>query len=120
MSTKITTAYAPATGVLTLTGIDSVSDYEKVLTSIQWEDSATPPDASPRYITVVANDELGPSNTATTTITDPPAPVKASLVKAAAAAKTPASLAAASVASGPGSANLADQVLGSVNNWLAG
>ena len=54
LSSKITAAYASATGVLTLSGADSASDYQSVLRSIEHEDTATSPDPSPRTITVMA------------------------------------------------------------------
>ena len=113
---KITAAYAA--GVLTLTGVDSVGDYQSVLRSIQYEDMANPADTSPRYITVVANDAIAASNTVTTTVTDPPASAAANQFQASAVPATPSSLAATPVAGTLNSAKLADQVLGSVNNWL--
>ena len=108
---KITAVFAA--GVLTLTGDDSVADYQSLLQSIQYEDTATSPDTSPRIITVVANEALAASNTATTTIniSDPPPSATASRAHAAAVVATPV----ADTASG---ASLADQVLGSVDNWL--
>ncbi len=112
---------AYSAGVLTLTGVDSVSDYQSVLQTIEWQDTAASPNASPRYVTVVADDAFGPSNTATTTITDPPAPAKANQVHAAVVSKTPAApvatKVATKVASKPIGANLADQVMASVNKW---
>ena len=114
---KISATFAAC--VLTLTGVDTVGDYQGLLQSISWEDTAASPNTSPRYITVVADDAIAASNTATTTITDPPAVTAASPVHTTPASTTPAPHLGISVASSPSSASLADQVLASVNDWLA-
>jgi hypothetical protein len=125
LSTKISAAYAA--GVLTLTGVDSVGDYQSVLNSIEWDDTALPsPNPSTRYITVVADDAIAASNTATTTITDPPAPAKTNQVQAFAAnqvhaavvSKTTVAHVATTVASKSSNASLTDRVLESVYHWL--
>ena len=85
---KITATYAA--GVLTLTGGDSIEDYQNLLRSIQYVGTAVSPSTGPRVITVVAADAAGAGNTATTTISIAPA-----------------------VAT-----SLADQVLVGVYNWL--
>ena len=59
-------------GVLTLTGIDSASDYQSLLQSIQYEDTAASPDTSPRTLPWWPTTRLPASNTATTTITITP------------------------------------------------
>ncbi|MFB3103686.1 MAG: Ig-like domain-containing protein, partial [Pseudomonadales bacterium] len=57
------------TGVLLLTGTDSVANYEQVLRTVTYQDTATDPNRITRTITVVAGETTNPSNTATTTVT---------------------------------------------------
>ena len=109
---KITAAFAA--GTLTLTGGDSINDYQSLLQSIQYEDTAASPDTSPRIITVVARDALAASNTAMATITIAPS-AAASPVQASAVSQAPVSPVAT-----PVGASMADQVLDSVDNWLGG
>ena len=95
---KITATFAA--GVLTLAGIDSPGDYQSLLQSIQYEDTATSPNTSPRIITVVANDAIAASGTATTTITiTAPVVATAREVQAFTVSKPPVSTVAARVAS---------------------
>ena len=52
--TSITSTYAD--GVLTLSGVASLADYQQVLTTITYSDTASSPTAGDRTINVVAND----------------------------------------------------------------
>jgi hypothetical protein len=94
---KISAAYAG--GVLTLSGADSVGDYQSVLRSVTWQDAAASPNTSPRYVTVVAADAISSSSVATTTVTDPPAPSSATRASESAVSESPAASVATSVAS---------------------
>ncbi len=67
--TSITAAYVPATGVLTLTGPDTVANFQTVLRKIKYQDTDVDPDTTPRVIHFVANDGTADSNTATSTVT---------------------------------------------------
>jgi hypothetical protein len=129
-SSKITTAYSPAAGALTLSGFDSVSDYQSVLRAIQYENTAASPDTSPRIINVVALNGLSASSTATVTVTYPPAPVAAAKVQASVVSKTPAVFKSPAIAKGPApsvatsistkpsNANLVDHALASMYSLL--
>ncbi len=122
LSSKITAAYSSATGTLTLSGVDSASDYQSVLRSIQHVDNAASPDPSARAITVVAYDAISSSSPATSTVNDPPGPAKSSNVKSqttnAAFGVQPSSLTAATVVPTKQlTASLVDKVLASVKNW---
>jgi hypothetical protein len=117
LSSKITTSYASATGVLTLSGIDSPGDYQSVLRSIEHEDTAPLPDPSPRTINVVAYDAVYASSPATATVNDPPAPAAVDKVLALPVTKLPPPPVATVVPSSSLAAGLADKVLASVKNW---
>ncbi|WP_461521653.1 DUF2341 domain-containing protein, partial [Porticoccus sp.] len=69
--TVITASYDSGTGVLSLTGADSVANYQQVLRSLTYDNSSEDPDITARVITVVANDGTEDSNTVTW---NPPAP----------------------------------------------
>ncbi len=60
--------YVPATGVLAFTGTASKSDYAAVIASIKYDNTVNPPDAADRTITVVLNDGVDDSNSATATV----------------------------------------------------
>ncbi|MGA7702676.1 MAG: peptidylprolyl isomerase [Thermoguttaceae bacterium] len=64
--TSITAAYAD--GVLTLTGVDTPADYQQVLQSIVYSDTASSPQVGQRTITVVANDGIANSQVATAVV----------------------------------------------------
>ena len=64
--TAITASYAG--GILTLSGSDSVAHYQQVLRSLTYDNTSQNPDASPRLITVVADDGLHTSAAATATV----------------------------------------------------
>jgi VCBS repeat-containing protein len=67
--TSIIANYTPGTGVLALTGTDTVANYQQVLRTITYQNTDTAPDATPRVIHFVANDGTANSNTATSTVT---------------------------------------------------
>ncbi len=66
---NITGNYNAATGVLTLSGSDTVANYEVALESITYENTANPPDTNDRNISWVINDGENNSVSATSTIT---------------------------------------------------
>jgi len=68
----ITATYNPATGVLTLNGAAPVADYEQVLRTVRYENTADAPSADPRAITFVASDGGSASNVAAATVTIAP------------------------------------------------
>ncbi|MCB9445581.1 MAG: tandem-95 repeat protein [Ardenticatenaceae bacterium] len=67
--TSISASYNPATGVLTLVGIDTVSHYQTVLRSLKYNNTSQDPTASYRTVTATVNDGALSSNVATSTIT---------------------------------------------------
>jgi hypothetical protein len=83
-------------GVLTLSGIAAAGDYDAVLRTIQYSDTAASPTPGPREITFVANDLIDDSNTALSTVTVLPSDPSA------------------------GVNSLTDQVMAGTDNWLGG
>jgi predicted outer membrane repeat protein len=67
--TSIAASYNPATGVLTLSGTDSVANYQQVLRTVTYANSAPIPTGSSRTITFVAGTGGLASPVATTTLT---------------------------------------------------
>ena len=67
--TSINANYNTATGLLTLIGFDSVANYQQVLRTVVYDNTAASPDASARVVQFTATDGITPSNTATTTVT---------------------------------------------------
>jgi len=67
--TSITANYVPATGVLTLTGPDTLANFQTVLRKVRYQNTDVDPDPTPRVIHFVANDGAANSNTATSTVT---------------------------------------------------
>ncbi|NLF32487.1 MAG: tandem-95 repeat protein, partial [Planctomycetes bacterium] len=67
--TDITKDYNAATGVLTLSGADSVADYQAVLRTVTFVTASDDPTDTARTITFVANDGTSNSPVATTTLT---------------------------------------------------
>ncbi len=64
-------------GVLSLTGIDSVANYQQVLRSVTYQNTSQAPSSAARSIEFVANDGMLDGNVATSTVTvtpvnDPP------------------------------------------------
>jgi len=67
--TSIVANYVPATGILTLTGPDTVANFQTVLRTVRYNNTDNAPNATPRVITFVASDGATNSNTATSTVT---------------------------------------------------
>ena len=66
--TSITASYDSATGVLTLSGSDSVASYRQVLRTVTYDNASDAPNATDRILTVVASDGSDASPAATSTI----------------------------------------------------
>lgn len=67
--TNVTAApYDPATGRLVLTGPDEAADFQQVLRSVAYANSAANPSPTARVVTVVANDGTNDGPAATSTI----------------------------------------------------
>ena len=66
--TNIKDKFVLSTGVLELTGTDSVANYQKVLRSITYENSQATPNRDPRTIEFVLNDGLSNSLIRTTSV----------------------------------------------------
>ncbi|MDG4596875.1 MAG: tandem-95 repeat protein [Candidatus Contendobacter sp.] len=67
--TSITANYVAATGVLTLTGPDTVANFQTVLRTVTYNNASANPNATNRVITIVVNDGASNSPTATSTVT---------------------------------------------------
>ncbi len=81
--TNITANYQPQTGVLSLSGTDSVINYLLVLESLQYRNRANPPTGKSRTIEMVADDgenSLNLSQTATLTFDIAQAPTQIGLL----------------------------------------
>ncbi|MCP4668401.1 MAG: hypothetical protein GY849_18815, partial [Deltaproteobacteria bacterium] len=63
------TAYDSGTGVLLLSGSDTVANYQQVLRTVRYENTSQDPTETARTVTFVADDGTDNSNTGTTTIT---------------------------------------------------
>jgi YD repeat-containing protein len=88
--TNISAAYNGNTGVLTLTGVDTVANYQQVLQSLQFNDTAPDPNATTRIISMVVNDGQVSSAPVTTTVSVTPADTAPSLGWMGSASGTPA------------------------------
>ncbi|TWU08136.1 LamG-like jellyroll fold domain-containing protein [Stieleria varia] len=66
--TSITASYDSGTGTLTLSGSDSVANYQTVLRSLAYDNLSDFPDTTARIITIQASDAYVTSATATATI----------------------------------------------------
>lgn len=66
--TTISASYVPTTGELVLSGTDTVANYNRVIRSITYENTASNPDRTTRLITFQAH-ENGASNLATSSVT---------------------------------------------------
>ncbi|WP_201743837.1 hypothetical protein, partial [Roseiconus nitratireducens] len=64
--TAITASYS--SGVLTLSGSDTVANYQLVLRTVRYDNASANPDATDRLVEFVANDGLLDSNTAIATV----------------------------------------------------
>ncbi len=67
--TSIVASYDSGTGILTLSGSDSLANYQQVLRTVTYNNTAVNPDTTSRQIDFEANDGSGIGNTATTTLT---------------------------------------------------
>ena len=56
--TSITASYDSGTGVLSLTGADSVANYQQVLRTVTYNNTSNAPDVTPRTLTFVVNDGI--------------------------------------------------------------
>lgn len=65
----VTADYDSATGALTLSGGDTVANYQKVLRTVSYNNTSQNPDTSEREISFVASDGTDDSNVGTTTVT---------------------------------------------------
>jgi hypothetical protein len=66
--TAINASYDSMTGVLSLTGADTVANYQQVLRSVTYDNMLQDPNTTARIVTFVANDGTNDSNVGTTTI----------------------------------------------------
>ncbi|MEZ5658212.1 MAG: cadherin domain-containing protein [Burkholderiaceae bacterium] len=66
--TSITASYNSGTGVLSLTGSDTVANYQKVLRTVTYDNTALNPGTIARAITFVADDGINLSVVRTTTV----------------------------------------------------
>ncbi len=66
--TLISASYNSAAGVLTLTGTDTVANYQQVLRTVTYQNNSDAPDTTDRTIHVVANDGTQDGNTAVATV----------------------------------------------------
>ncbi len=68
-TTNITGSFDSSTGILTLTGADTVADYQAALESVTYEDTANDATFTPRTISFSVNDGISNSLAATRTVT---------------------------------------------------
>ena len=66
--TSISLVYNSVTGTLTLSGSDTVANYQQVLRTITYNNTSSSPDTTDRVIQVTVNDGVNTSNIATSTI----------------------------------------------------
>jgi hypothetical protein len=71
--TGITSSFNSTTGILTLSGNQTLANYRTVLASLRYHNDAATPTVGDRAITVVLNDgtDDGPAATSTISVTDP-------------------------------------------------
>ena len=67
-ATSIVASYDSGTGVLSLSGVDTVANYQQVLRTVTYDNSSQDPNLTDRSITFVANDGTDNSNVGTTTV----------------------------------------------------
>ena len=67
--TSITASYDSGTGVLTLSGSDTVANYQQVLRTVTYDNTSDTPNTTTRVIQFVANDGTYSGNVATTNLT---------------------------------------------------
>jgi hypothetical protein len=68
-STGIVASYTSATGVLLLQGPATLADFDTVLETVTYDNTATTPDLTTRVITFVSNDGDGDGSSVTTSVT---------------------------------------------------
>ncbi|MEW6134068.1 MAG: VCBS domain-containing protein, partial [Pseudomonadota bacterium] len=61
--------YSVSGNVVTLSGTASLADYQTAIRAVTFENTATPPDTTPRVIEVTVSDGTGSSSVAATTVT---------------------------------------------------
>lgn len=66
--TSLSASYDSGTGTLTLSGLDTVANYQQVLRLVRYSNSSATPHNSARLIEFTATDGLNVSNTATATV----------------------------------------------------
>ena len=66
--TEIVATYDPTTGILTLSGTDSVTNYEKVFRTLQYSNSETTPDTADRIIEMTIISDRAINNTSVVAI----------------------------------------------------
>ncbi len=66
--TSITASYDSGTGVLTLSGTDTVANYQQVLRTIRYNNTSESPTTTARTVEFIASDAFVSSLTATTTV----------------------------------------------------
>lgn len=66
--TNITASYNAVTGVLLLSGVDTVDNYQSVLRSLTYENSATNPQDGTRTVSLTVEDSYGVGDSATVTL----------------------------------------------------
>ncbi|RZL10805.1 MAG: DUF4347 domain-containing protein, partial [Rubrivivax sp.] len=66
--TSITASYNSGTGVLTLSGSDTLARYQQVLRTISYNNTSEAPDTTTRFITFAASDSFVSSASATTEV----------------------------------------------------
>ncbi len=69
---NIDAVYDPSTGILTLSGVDTIANYQQVLQTLEYDNTATTPTNGDRLIEFIIDDGQGFDNlsaTATTTLT---------------------------------------------------
>jgi len=67
--TSIAATYNSGAGLLTLSGADSVANYQQVLRTVTFDNSSRNPNVTDRTITFIANDGTSGSSVSTTTVT---------------------------------------------------
>jgi cyclophilin family peptidyl-prolyl cis-trans isomerase len=67
--TSITASYNSSTGVLSLSGTDTLANYQQVLRTLRYDNQAADPNLTERRVEVTVNDGTNSSAVATTTIT---------------------------------------------------
>ena len=64
---NITGNWNAATGILTLSGSDTLADYQAALRAVTYQDTSANPNTATRTVSFEVNDGLGDSNVVTRT-----------------------------------------------------